>query len=309
MDFKTKLTHQGFLKVIGYLFLVMVAATALTFVYYRAISMRFQEKTAHVNLTPKRVKTPQTGIATVVDPVSGLSFEHAKDLEKIQPTSSIYSYRFYMKEGEVLSALAVSGNKYKGTNLGLAYAVVAVRENARESDCEKYWDGKQAHSLTEEYQGKNEKFMYGEEVGAAAGTRHETRIFHVYRARTCYEINLNLSESNIQNYPPGKIKPFDQESVWATLAHIVNSFKLKDEDARVKPSGSFCGGIAAKSCPSGHTCAYEGDYPDAGGMCVKKPVKSGACIQVITKAVNPDDGKTYTFPTPCEVPGTWKISR
>jgi len=34
--------------------------------------------------------------------------------------------------------------------------------------------------------------------------------------------------------------------------------------------GEFCGGIAGIMCADGLTCNYEGDYPDAGGTCVKE---------------------------------------
>jgi hypothetical protein len=36
------------------------------------------------------------------------------------------------------------------------------------------------------------------------------------------------------------------------------------------PEGKFCGGIAGKLCPTGYECQYEGNYPDAGGKCVKQ---------------------------------------
>ncbi len=32
---------------------------------------------------------------------------------------------------------------------------------------------------------------------------------------------------------------------------------------------AFCGGIAGKTCPDGFTCQLDGNYPDAGGKCVK----------------------------------------
>jgi len=32
----------------------------------------------------------------------------------------------------------------------------------------------------------------------------------------------------------------------------------------------FCGGFAGKQCPSGYECDIEGNYPDAGGTCIKK---------------------------------------
>jgi len=33
--------------------------------------------------------------------------------------------------------------------------------------------------------------------------------------------------------------------------------------------GKFCGGIAGIKCPDGFVCKYSGNYPDAGGTCVK----------------------------------------
>lgn len=32
--------------------------------------------------------------------------------------------------------------------------------------------------------------------------------------------------------------------------------------------GQFCGGLAGATCPPGYECVAEGDYPDAGGICV-----------------------------------------
>lgn len=36
--------------------------------------------------------------------------------------------------------------------------------------------------------------------------------------------------------------------------------------------GEFCGGISGISCNEGFECHLDGQYPDAGGLCVKKPV-------------------------------------
>lgn len=38
-----------------------------------------------------------------------------------------------------------------------------------------------------------------------------------------------------------------------------------------KTENKFCGGIAAIKCPDGYSCKLDGNYPDAGGTCVKKP--------------------------------------
>jgi len=37
--------------------------------------------------------------------------------------------------------------------------------------------------------------------------------------------------------------------------------------------GKMCGGIAAFPCPTGYMCKLDGDYPDAGGKCVKNSIK------------------------------------
>lgn len=40
----------------------------------------------------------------------------------------------------------------------------------------------------------------------------------------------------------------------------------------ISPLGKFCGGIAAIQCPAGYTCKLDGNYPDAGGRCIKENV-------------------------------------
>ncbi|OGK40707.1 hypothetical protein A3A74_03760 [Candidatus Roizmanbacteria bacterium RIFCSPLOWO2_01_FULL_35_13] len=35
-------------------------------------------------------------------------------------------------------------------------------------------------------------------------------------------------------------------------------------------NNTFCGGIAGIACPVGYSCQLEGNYPDAGGVCIKE---------------------------------------
>jgi hypothetical protein len=48
----------------------------------------------------------------------------------------------------------------------------------------------------------------------------------------------------------------------------------------------FCGGITSTSCPAGFTCKYDGNYPDASGVCI-------SVIQPIKDKIN---GFRYTCP-------------
>lgn len=44
---------------------------------------------------------------------------------------------------------------------------------------------------------------------------------------------------------------------------ILSTIKFIDSE------GAFCGGFAGKACPEGYTCRLDGNYPDAGGKCIK----------------------------------------
>jgi hypothetical protein len=37
-----------------------------------------------------------------------------------------------------------------------------------------------------------------------------------------------------------------------------------------EPDGAFCGGIAAIPCSLGYVCQLEGNFPDAGGKCIRE---------------------------------------
>jgi len=56
-----------------------------------------------------------------------------------------------------------------------------------------------------------------------------------------------------------------------TTDQMLSTFKFLDT---TNPEGRFCGGIGANlpenQCPEGYRCKLDGDYPDAGGKCIKK---------------------------------------
>lgn len=47
--------------------------------------------------------------------------------------------------------------------------------------------------------------------------------------------------------------------------------------------------------------------PGGTSACPRKQY-SGACIQVITYAINPETGQCCVYPNPCVVPDGWKTS-
>lgn len=67
-------------------------------------------------------------------------------------------------------------------------------------------------------------------------------------------------------------KKYDFKSL-NEMDQILSTFKFSDQNSNAE--GKFCGGIAANlpqnQCPGGYTCKMENNYPDAGGVCTKKP--------------------------------------
>jgi hypothetical protein len=62
-------------------------------------------------------------------------------------------------------------------------------------------------------------------------------------------------------------KPEEKKQI---IDQILSTFKFLDQS---NAEGKFCGGFAANlpenQCPNGFHCKYDGNYPDAGGVCTK----------------------------------------
>ena len=60
---------------------------------------------------------------------------------------------------------------------------------------------------------------------------------------------------------------YDQPDSDKMLDQISATFKFLDQ---ANTEGQFCGGIVGTPCPSGFNCKLDGNFPDAGGKCVKE---------------------------------------
>jgi len=54
---------------------------------------------------------------------------------------------------------------------------------------------------------------------------------------------------------------------------ITPSITINSPTGTPIPDNIFCGGIAGIQCPAGYTCKLSGNYPDAGGVCIRKGSK------------------------------------
>lgn len=82
----------------------------------------------------------------------------------------------------------------------------------------------------------------------------------------------------INSYDRGDSGSYRKGYYNITSDQIIATFKFLPDSPvsgdQTSVEGKFCGGIAANlpqnQCPSGYKCQLEGNYPDAGGKCVKK---------------------------------------
>lgn len=93
----------------------------------------------------------------------------------------------------------------------------------------------------------------------------------------------NQSKTINKIYDPKQINESPEFIRWEDNDNLIfkadgkeYGYNLKTKEASLKGNvdGRFCGGIAANlpenQCPTGYKCLLDGNYPDAGGKCVKR---------------------------------------
>ena len=61
---------------------------------------------------------------------------------------------------------------------------------------------------------------------AAAGNRYDTTSYRVLRHGQCYAIEYTIHYGNIDNYPKGSVKEFDEAALTASLDEVARSFQF-----------------------------------------------------------------------------------
>jgi hypothetical protein len=63
--------------------------------------------------------------------------------------------------------------------------------------------------------------------GAAAGTRYKTEIYRILHDTICYEANLTVGLSNIENYADPTVVSIDETTVLDNLKIVLDSLRFK----------------------------------------------------------------------------------
>jgi hypothetical protein len=129
--------------------------------------------------------------------------------------------------GMILAKVVVPASYLSGTNFSDATFTVGTSADASAvASCLSYNPSGIAHkSATSTFNGATYTVL--ESSDAAAGNRYDTTSYRIARSSQCYAIEYTIHYGNIQNYPKGAVKEFDEAALKKTLDSVTQSFVFK----------------------------------------------------------------------------------
>lgn len=124
------------------------------------------------------------------------------------------------------------------TNFRTASVLVSIADDATEDEC--YVDpaagAVDRERIAAVHDINGAKFRAVTLRDAAAGSRYDTELYRTWHAGRCVEIALNLGMSNIANYDPGAVRPFEPDRAWSVLHAIRDTFRFTDPPPPIEPA-------------------------------------------------------------------------
>jgi|GEM_PF-3366836 len=177
--------------------------------------------------TPTDNQQPADDGLTITNKVYGYSFKITPDFStENELEGGIAEQAYFPKPGwKTADSVALNETTFNGTNFGSGIMTVAVHPKiTTQAECNTYDAGSGVKQLTTTQNINNVTFHTGSFTGAAAGTKYDTKLYHVLHNGMCYEINATVGISNIGNYEPGTIKEVNEDDVWKKFDEVINTF-------------------------------------------------------------------------------------
>ncbi len=128
--------------------------------------------------------------------------------------------------GMELARVDVPQSYEPGTNFGGAWFTVGASSvPAALASCLQGTSGAPGATTTRVTIG-SATFTKMHSIGAGAGNRYDTTSYRVIHDHACYAVEYTIHYGILENYPPGAVRPFDEQKVRNALESIAHSFKF-----------------------------------------------------------------------------------
>lgn len=149
------------------------------------------------------------------------------DLSFSYPSENVVSdngeNQFFTKN--ILNRIDLPANIFYGTNLSEVSFIVGVTVNDKIKDACLKADVSEEQQPTKNINGTD--FAVFKSSEASAGNRYETISFRTIKNGRCYEAVEMLHWGDINNYPAGTVKEFDQVLIQSKLDNILETLQIK----------------------------------------------------------------------------------
>jgi|SRR3989344_3152754 len=197
-------------KVLGYTFIAVALAAAVSVLYY----VEVRDRTAEAPVLPIHQDSAES-LITYQNSEYGFQISYEKNY---LPDDSGAGANYFKNPGQTAVSISIPKALYPDTNFSSALATVAVQTESSQGPCERATVTKTINGVV---------FHESETDGAALGTRYQTRLYRTFKDGNCYEISLTLGTANMGNFEPGAVGEVDDGNVWQRLTAIAETFKFK----------------------------------------------------------------------------------
>ena len=173
-------------------------------------------------------QTPGADEVLYGDPAARFSFIYPKQFTVTGPKNApTTEWRVgATTSGNLLATMTVPKSYMPGTNFSDAKLTVGASTNPAELGAKGcpaspagYTPGSAAAVMI-----NGQTFTKITTSDAAAGNRYDTTGYYTIRDGDCYAVEYTIHYGNIQNYPTGTVKEFDETAVVNMLEKVVKSF-------------------------------------------------------------------------------------
>ena len=130
---------------------------------------------------------------------------------------------FSCDSGGTVACIAYPAHQMQGTNFqAAAFSVNVLKQIVTESECMKVDESRPRRAKNQVVNGV--RFKVTETDGVGLGNFIDDDVYRTFHNGKCYELDVRIASSKVEDYEPGKVKSFDSDQVQRALKAVLASF-------------------------------------------------------------------------------------